>query len=342
MASLSFIDSTVLLIGIGSLVIIAGIVLTFIGVRTIGTNNISRRLNDFVAEPIQARVVHTPVMVQQVFSGSIFRRVFSPLIKSLVNYFYRYLPAATIAELDRKLLIAKNPFGLRAREFNGLRYGLLFLGIFLAFLLNYPSLGQLIALFANTSIGELIKRFSDPLLVRVYLGIAIILILYLLPSIWLNMLVRKSISEIRYTLPDALDMLSVCADAGLGFDQALQRVSDYWQTAISEEFRRVINEMEIGVSRAEALRNMSDRLRIDELSSFVAVIIQSELLGMRIADVLHGQAEQMRILRHLRAKEIAYRLPARMIVPLALLILPAIFAVILGPLIPNLLEVFNR
>lgn len=342
MTILSFINSTIILVALGFLVAIVGIVLTFRGLRTLGTDDISKRINEFVAEPTSTGVVQTPVMVQQVISGSLIRRLLAPLAKRLINYFYRFLPAAAITELERKLSITRNPFGLRAREFNGLRYGLLFLGLLLAFLLNYPNLGQLFALLTRTPIGELIVRFRDPLFIRLYLGMILIIVFYLLPSIWLNALVRKVTTEIRQTLPDALDMLSVCADAGLGFDQALQRVSDYWQTAISDEFRRVINEMEIGVSRAEALRNMSERLRIDELSSFVAVIIQSEVLGMRIADVLHGQAEQMRILRHLRAREIAYRLPARMIIPLALLILPAIFAVILGPLIPNLLEILYR
>ena len=133
-------------------------------------------------------------------------------------------------------------------------------------------------------------------------------------------------------------MLSVCASAGLGFDQSLQKVSDSWKTPLGFEFRRVVQEMEVGLSRSEALRNMSHRLEIKELSSFVAVIVQAEQLGMQIADVLHSQAEQMRLLRQFRAKEIANKLPAKMMVPLALCILPALIAVILGPMLPAFID----
>jgi tight adherence protein C len=152
---------------------------------------------------------------------------------------------------------------------------------------------------------------------------------------------RTHQDDIRRGLPDALDMLSVCTFAGLGFDQALQRVSEYWHSPLGVEFSRVVQEIELGVSRAEALRNMSDRMQVGELSSFVAIIIQSENLGMRIADVLHGQAEQMRVLRQYRAKEVANRLPAKMMVPLALLILPALMAVIFAPMVPSLLLLFG-
>ena len=138
-----------------------------------------------------------------------------------------------------------------------------------------------------------------------------------------------------------MDMLSVCATAGLGFDQSLQRVSEYWDTPIGHEFGRVINEMEMGLSRREALRNFSDRLDIREISSFVALILQTEQLGMSISDTLHAQAEQMRIERRFRAQEQAQKAPIKMLIPMALLIFPALLAVILGPALPILREVFN-
>ncbi len=138
-----------------------------------------------------------------------------------------------------------------------------------------------------------------------------------------------------------MDLLSVCSEAGLGFDQALQRVGDYMKNFVGSEFRRLVSEMEVGVSRADALRKMSERLDISEFSSFATIIIQSETLGMKISEVLHSQAEQYRILRLFKAKEIAYRLPAKMIVPMALLILPSLLIVILGPLIPSLIGLFS-
>jgi tight adherence protein C len=161
------------------------------------------------------------------------------------------------------------------------------------------------------------------------------------PTVWLKRRVRKRQDQIRKGLPDALDMLSVTAEAGLGFDQSLQRVSEYWKTPVGIEFGRVVSEMEMGVSRRTALRNMADRLDVTELSSFVAVIIQSDQLGMSIADALHAQAKQMRIERRFRAQEAARKVPLKMLFPMLLLIFPAMLAVVCGPSIPILTDFFS-
>ena len=99
--------------------------------------------------------------------------------------------------------------------------------------------------------------------------------------------------------------------------------------------------MDLGITRREALRNMQSRVEIPQLSSFIAVILQSESIGMSIADVLQAQADQMRIYRQFRAKEIIQRLPAKMMIPLALLIFPALIAVILGPMLPYIQELLG-
>ncbi len=100
-----------------------------------------------------------------------------------------------------------------------------------------------------------------------------------LPMLWLKSKVRTRQSEIGLGLPDALDMLSVCASAGLGFDQSLQKISSYWDTELGAELKRVTQEMELGISRSEALRNMSGRLCVDDLTQFIAIIIQAEKIG---------------------------------------------------------------
>jgi tight adherence protein C len=141
-------------------------------------------------------------------------------------------------------------------------------------------------------------------------------------------------------LPDALDMLSVCASAGLGFDQSLQKISTYWDTELGREIRRVTNEMEMGVPRSTALRNLSNRLEVDDLTQFIAVIVQAEKIGMSYADVLHSQALQLRVMRQVRAREIANRLPGKIIIPVILFIFPAMIAVILGPAIPTIMSIF--
>jgi tight adherence protein C len=177
---------------------------------------------------------------------------------------------------------------------------------------------------------------------RTVLYSALVLIIFTnLPKIWLRRKVRIRKTEILKALPDALDMLSVCADAGLGFDQSVQRVSEHWDTTLSNEFRRVVAEMGMGLPRAKTLRNMAERVNVPQLSSFVAVILQSDQLGMSITQTLHAQAKQMRIERRFRAQEQARKMPLKMLFPLMLFIFPAMFAVILGPMVPVLSEMFD-
>jgi tight adherence protein C len=138
-----------------------------------------------------------------------------------------------------------------------------------------------------------------------------------------------------------MDMLSVCATAGLGFDQSMQRVSEYWQTSMGDEFGRVIAEMEMGLARQDALRNLAYRTDVTELSSFVSLISQAEKLGMSISNTINAMAEQMRIERQFRAQEEARKLPNKILFPLVFFIFPSMIAVILGPSLPALVDLFT-
>src|SRR5512143_4204665 len=113
-------------------------------------------------------------------------------------------------------------------------------------------------------------------ILNIVLSILVLVLMYFFPKLWLQSVVSRRQNAVRKGLADALDMLSVCATAGLGFDQSLQRVSEYWDTPIGHEFGRVISEMEMGLTRRDAMRNMADRLDMREISSFVALIIQTE------------------------------------------------------------------
>ncbi len=210
---------------------------------------------------------------------------------------------------------------MHAGEFYAIRFLAFVAGIVVAFILNRD-----------------FKNFDIKML---GIGALIVLICYMYPMVWLNGKVRARQDEIQRGLPDALDMLSVCASAGLAFDQSLLKISGYWDTDLGHEIKRVTKEMEMGISRATALRNMSTRLDVDDLSRFVAIIIQAEKVGMSYADVLHSQALQMRVQRQFRAREIANKLPGKMLFPIALLIFPAMLAVILGPSIPAIMDLFG-
>jgi tight adherence protein C len=120
-------------------------------------------------------------------------------------------------------------------------------------------------------------------------------------------------------------------EAGLGFDAALSKVSEKWENQLSLAFTRAIREIQLGKPRRDALKDMSDRLGIPEMTSFVAAIIQSEQLGVSMSKVLRIQSDQMRLKRRQRAEEEAHKAPVKMLIPMALLIFPSIMIIILTP-----------
>jgi len=286
------------------------------------SGSLSKRLVQYVETPLEDTYsrVNTVRIQPRVITGSFTSRTIMPAIHAIGRFFGRIMPAGAIENLARKLLTAGNPMGLGAREFYGISMAFTLLGVYLAFII--------------------FRRGTTT--INVLLSLLILILFYASPKVWIHYLVTSRQNKVRKGLPDALDMLSVCATAGLGFDQSLQRVSEYWDTPIGREFGRVINEMEMGLTRRDALRNLSDRLDIREIGSFVALILQTEQLGMSISDTLHAQAEQMRIERHFRAQEQAQKAPIKMLIPMALLIFPALLAVILGPAIPSLMDVFKN
>ena len=311
-----------ILLGVGIGILGLGLALygIFIGLKR--GNNISSRLDHFItvetqttANPIEGQIIPREI------TGSLFSRTIALWMKNFIKFLERLTPERMAINMEHKLTIAGNPGNMHAGQFFAIRALLLLGGIFVAFLINRD--------FKN------ISTFSAGF------GILIIVIFFFLPVAWLNGLVQSKQFAIRRELPNALDMLSVCADAGLGFDQSLQKISNYWDTELGHELKRVTQEIEMGATRGEALKNMSNRLDVEDLSRFISIIIQAEMIGMSYADVLHSQALQMRVLRQYWAREIANKLPAKMIIPLALFIFPALIAVILGPTIPTILNLFK-
>jgi tight adherence protein C len=159
---------------------------------------------------------------------------------------------------------------------------------------------------------------------------------YIIPRIWLRWLLDRRQSEIIFSFSDALDLLSISVEAGLGFDSAMVRVSEQWDNALTREFSRAVREMRIGTPRNVALQRMADRTGVQEVKTFVGVLIQSSELGVSIAEVLHVQAEEVRLRRRQRAEELGRQASIKMIFALVFLIFPALLVVLLGPGIPSI------
>ncbi len=180
-----------------------------------------------------------------------------------------------------------------------------------------------------------------PSLTSLSLSLPLAALGYLYPSMWLGSNVRKRQLAIQKALPDAIDLLTVCVEAGLGFDAALARVISKWRTPLTEEFERLLADLRMGRVRREALKDLADRTDVADINSFVGALIQADLLGVGLVKVLRVQADQMRQRRRLRAEEQAQKAPIKMLFPLIFLIFPAVYIVILGPAILSLGKAFG-
>lgn len=273
---------------------------------------VSTRLQDFVD---RSDNFDTEEMRQ-----SLSERTLRPMLHRLLGFLGGLLPQRDIAALSEKLTRAGDPGGLTVLDFVGLRIILAVAAAAAVFLL----LGRE-ETFMNQIRNSAVAFFAG----------------FMLPKFWLSQQIKSRRTEIQRALPDALDMLTIGVEAGLAFESALLRVGDQWNNALSQEFRRVVSEMRIGVSRSESLRRMADRVGVEDLSTFVAVLIQSNMLGVSIGQVLKTQADQMRLKRRQYAEEMAHSATVKIVIVLVFFILPSLFIVILGPAIPRILSTLS-
>jgi tight adherence protein C len=246
-------------------------------------------------------------------------RVIIPVIRRVGEFSARFTPQKAIQDTARKLELAGNPWPIDAATFLAIRF-------ILAVVLG----GFLVAVV-------LISPPSNPNDNFMYIGGATFAGFYL-PHLMLTSRITRRQKEIRKAMPDALDLLTICVEAGLGFDAAMSKVSEKWDNELSLAFARTIREVQLGKVRRDALKDMADRLGIPEMTSFVAAIVQSEQLGVSMAKVLRIQSDQMRVKRRQRAEEEAHKAPIKMIIPMALLIFPSIMIIILTPAALQIME----
>lgn len=190
------------------------------------------------------------------------------------------------------------------------------------------------------SLLPLASRSMEPIgkLLLFFIGlIAAILI----PRYYLKSSIKKRQGSIRKDLPDMLDLISVNVEAGLGFDFALLRVVKRTKGALTDEFRTVYREIQMGRPRREALKNMGERNDVEELKTFVSSVVQADQLGFSIKTVLRAQAAQLRLTRKQRAEEKALKAPVKMILPLVIFIFPVIFIILLGPSVIEIAKTFG-
>ncbi len=167
---------------------------------------------------------------------------------------------------------------------------------------------------------------------------------YLLPELWLTRRIRRRQHTLQLSLPDALDLLVICVEAGLALDQALLRVSQELRIAhreLCDELEIVNSEMRVGKPRLDALRDLAARTGVEDLKSLVAMLVQTDRFGTSVAQSLRVHSEQLRILRRQRAEEQAAKVSVKMVPPLVFFIFPALFVVLLGPAVITIMRFFK-
>ncbi len=305
------------------LVVGGAIYMVIVGNRTI-------RQQDENDDPLMARLAEFSergelVSLEQIeLSQPFSERVIVPFMRRLGELSARFTPQKVLLETNRKLELAGNPGRLEASTFLATRF---IVPVF------FDGFILLIARFAPKP-----WTFGTMFMVLLVFG----LLGFAFPQLWLTSKIQARQKEIRKAMPDALDLLTICVEAGLSFDSAMSKVSEKWENQLSLAFARVIREIQLGKLQREALRDMSDRLGINEMTSFVAAVIQSQQLGVSMSKVLRIQSEQMRMKRRQRAEEEAHKAPVKMIFPMGLLIFPSILIILMTPALLQITDVFGN
>lgn len=246
----------------------------------------------------------------QELEAPILQRVIAPLGRSLVALGRRMMPGGYMEGVRKRLVIAGKPSPEELDRFRAIR---------VLSAAAVPATAVMAFLLPATP--------RDKLLIFFFLGAAFLLG----PDAVLNRQMEERRQAMRNRLPDIIDMLTISVEAGLGFDQALERTVASIPGPLTAEFARMLGEMRAGAGRADAMRALDARTDVPELRSFILALIQAETFGVSIGRILRGQSEEMRIKRRQLAQEQAQKAPVKLLFPMVLCIFPGIFVVLLGP-----------
>ena len=308
---------TTILLLVGVTGIFAGIFLslTAVGVFTNEVRGISKSLA--VVEAFTA----APQAMRDELEPGFQDRVLGPFMDRFVNLGKRLTPSGYSERILQKLNIAGNPPGWtvdRVLSLKALGIGVgLLLGIVFAVLLAKPFGFVLAAGAVGGALG--------------YYG----------PNLYLYQKGYDRTQKMERALPDALDLLTISVEAGLGFDSALSQVARNTHGPLANEFARVLQEMQIGLGRSHALRAMGERSTLPDLRAFTSAMVQADAFGIPVGQVLRVQSAEMRVKRRQKAEEAAQKIPVKIMIPLVMFILPSLFIAVIGPAVIGLMGAFG-
>ncbi len=247
-------------------------------------------------------------------------RVLAPLQSRFVGMGRRLSGADSAERIRRKLDLAGNPPG---------------------WTVDRVLSGKVLGAIGGFVGGVVFSLMFESLGTRFFVIAAVTLAGFFAPSMYLYQKGYDRGNRLQRELPDAIDLLTISVESGLGFDAALQQVAHNTEGPLADEFSRVLREMQIGSSRGEAMRALSERTNVGELRTFVSAMVQADAFGIPIANVLRVQSSEMRVKRRQRAEEKAQQVPVKMTIPLIFCILPCLFIAVMGPAAIHMMDSFS-
>ncbi len=248
-------------------------------------------------------------------------RVAFPVVDGLVRGLMAILPTSLIGRARRWLVIAGDSMTV--------------LQFFTIVLVASTLLPAVYFAFAWITADEMTALLLFPVPVLAGLGL-------FLPLMMLRRAAKSRQKRIWRSMPNAIDLMTTCVEAGLSLDFALQRVAERYKGSLSDEIHRMLREVGLGKTRREALGDMAERIDVPDITTFVNSIVQAETLGTSVGQVLRVQAKQMRMKRRQRAEQMARQAPVKMVFPLVLFLMPSLFIVTIGPVILNVIDAFSK
>jgi tight adherence protein C len=302
--------------------LVVAVVATFVTVLLVATRMVVTSPNRRGASVLQAHLesVGAEIVGRPGVSGSLGDRVVTPTVHGMSSWVGRITPGGMRDGIATKLALAGNPFEMSTELFLTIQVASTVGGLLAGYYLGVKS-GQ-----------HLLGAFWIPLLG--YLG-------YLLPRTWLDGRVRQRQDAIRRDLADMIDLLTISVEAGLAFDASLLHARRAMKGPLAEEVGRLLHEMQLGARRIEAMRHLSERTSVEELRSFVLAMVQADVFGVSIANVLRAQSQELRTKRRQSAEERAMKTPVKLVFPMICCILPALMIMIVGPGIIRIAHIFG-
>ena len=248
-------------------------------------------------------------------------RVLEPMQKKALAIGRRITGADTADRIRRKLDLAGNPVG---------------------WTVDRVVSGKVVGAVAGLLFGLAFSLMLGSFLVKLLVVIGVAVAGFFAPNLYLYQRAHERAERLQRDLPDAIDLLTISVESGLGFDAALQQVAKNTDGPLAEELSRVLREMQIGQGRADALRGLGERTNVADVRTFVGAMVQADSFGIPVGQVLRVQSSEMRVKRRQRAEEKAQQVPVKITIPLIFCILPTLFIAVMGPAVISIMESFQK